>query len=203
MKRISKFLAIALVLSISLMPIGCTQKPTEVVQQALTVFQAGKQYVAAAQSLAPQLQIINPEIAKEVSEYAALAGQNLDSLIAIAQAYLAKPDAQGYQALLNGVDALTASIDQRVLAAARITNPQSQARVMAILSVAATSAHVILGLLQSKASKGQIQAMPKIAGRASFEEIRPYLDRDYADGLLAGLKYSAPERAAAFEQFGF
>jgi hypothetical protein len=200
--RFAKLVTMLLVIVLVLLPTaGCSQQ--SVVQQALTVFTAGQQYVAAAQSLAPELQVINPELAKEVAEYADLAGKNLASLIAIANAYLAKPDAQGYQALLNGVDALTASIDQKVLAAAKISNPGSQAKVMAILAVAATSAHVVLGALQAKASKGQVQAMPKIAGRVAPAEIRPYLDRAYADQMLADLGYGQTERHAALEQFGF
>lgn len=164
---------------------GCAPgSATTAVQKALTVFNVGKSYVAAAQSLVPELQTINPQLAAEVSEYAALAANNLDSLIAIGNAYLSKPNADGYQALLNGVDALAASIDAKVLAAAKISNPASQAKVMAVLSIAATSIHVTVGLLQQYASSKQLNAMPKIAGRVTFDQIRPYLDRPAAEAQI-------------------
>lgn len=170
-------LASIIMIALVMMPlVGCTPaQTTDIVQKVVNVFSIGKQYVAAASSLVPELQQVNPQLAAEVSEYASLAGTNLDNLIAIGNAYLSKPSAAGYQALLNGADALSASIDSKVLAAAKITNPQSQAKIMAILGLASASIHVIVGVLIQNAPKGQVKAMPVITSRVDWKELQPII----------------------------
>lgn len=186
-----KCLSIGLMAMMAFLPLittGCGS-PTEIVQQAVNVFQTGKGFVSSAQALLPELQQLNPALAKEVAEYADFANANLDNLIVAGNAYLAKPSGDKYQNILNAVDALTASIDGKVLAAAKITNPQSQHRVLAILTLASVSSHGILTLLQQRASKAQVKAMPTIAARVTLEQIRPYLDLNYAREQIAARGY--------------
>jgi hypothetical protein len=175
-----------------LMLVGCAS-PTEVVQQALTVFQTSKGFVETAKSLIPELQQMNPELAKEVGEYADLAGVNLDNLIVAGNAYLAKPSGDKYQNILNAVDALTASVDARVLAAAKISNPQSQQKVLAVLTVASVSAHAVLTILQARASRSQLKAVPVVNARVTLQEIKPFLNLHYARGEIAKAGYDANE----------
>ena len=189
-----KCTSIALMALMAVLPIAMTGcgSATEVVQQAVNAFQAGKSLVATAQALVPELQTINPELAKEVSEYATFAGANLDSLITVGNAYLAAPSGDKYQNILNAADALTASVDSRVLAAAKITNPQSQARVLAVLTVASVSLHATLTILKASASKSQVKAMPAITARVDFQkEIVPLVDRAYAREQIAAHGYNA------------
>jgi hypothetical protein len=201
--KANQFLVTTLALFMFLLPVAGCGTPAQTVQQAITIFESGKSYVQAAQSLLPELQQVNPELAKEVNEYSKLAGVSLDNLIAVGNAYLAKPSGDNYQAILNGVDALAATIDARVLAAARITNPQSRDKIMAILAIAATSAHVVVGLLQQRATQKQLKAMPVIAGRVSFKEIRPYLDRREAERELIALGASMTYSDYVLAQAGF
>jgi hypothetical protein len=189
-------LTLCLALSITVVPVfitGCGSLP-EVVQKVETGLKISRTYVAAAQDLVPELQQVNPEIAKELQEYLALAAPNLETLIKLCDAYLEKPSGDQYQNILNGVDALAAGIDARVLAAARVTNTQSQAKAVAILSLAATGAHVVLGILEQKASKAQLKAMPVIAGRATPEEIKPFLHREQAERQMVAMGLSRAEQ---------
>jgi hypothetical protein len=171
---------------------GCGSA-TDVVQQAVNVFQTSKSFVDTAKALVPELQQVNPELAKEVDEYADLAGTNLDNLITAGNAYLAKPSGDKYQNILNGVDALTASVDAKVLAAAKISNPQSQQKVLAVLTVASVSAHAVLTILQARASKAQVKAMPVISARVTLDQIKPFLDLPNARSQIANAGYDPKE----------
>lgn len=168
---------------------GCNQSPTEIVGKVVAGLQDVQEYVQQAKQLAVVYQQLDPPLAQEVGEYAALADQNLASLITIGNNYLAKPSADTYQALLNGVDAFVQSVDQKVLLAAKISNPQTQQKVLTIIALAATGAHIVLGLLEQNANKKQLKAMPKAGMRVSFEEVRPYLDRTYAAAELTKMGY--------------
>ncbi|HEV7676228.1 MAG TPA: hypothetical protein VGQ12_16980 [Candidatus Angelobacter sp.] len=194
-KCLSLSLALFMAMS-SMVMVGCGS-PVEIVQQAVGVFQTSKGIVASAQALLPELQQLNPELAKEVAEYAGLANANLDNLIAAGNAYIAKPSGDKYQNILNAVDALTASVDAKVLAAAKITNPQAQHRVLAILTLASVSSHAILTLLQQRASKAQVKAMPVIAARADFEKVKQLIDQGYVRSEITKAGYNADVVMAA------
>jgi hypothetical protein len=199
-----KSLALCLALFIAVVPVfitGCGSLP-EIVQQVQAGLKVGQTYVATAQDLMPELQQVNPEIAKEVQEYLALAAPNLENLIKLCDAYLAKPSGDKYQNILNGVDALAAGLDARVLAAARVTNTQSQAKAIAILGLAATAAHVVLGILEQKASKQQLKAVPAVTARVTPEEIKPFLNREQAQRQMIAMGLSRAEREWALNAAG-
>jgi hypothetical protein len=88
------------------------------------------------------------------------------------KAYLAKPSGDGYQNLLNAVDALTQTTDKQTLAASRVTNTQSQSKTLAILTVGSIGAHALLTLLEQKATSAQLSKMPAITARVSFDQIK-------------------------------
>lgn len=191
----SKLLVSSLIVCMTLIPlftIGCGSA-TDVVKEAVVAFQTSKGFVDTAKALVPELQSVNPELGKEVAEYADVVGANLDSLITAGNAYLVKPSGDKYQNILNEVDALTASVDAKVLAAAKISNPQSQQKVLAVLTVASVSAHAVLTILQARASKSQLKAMPVITARVSLQEIKPYLDLAYARAQIAKAGYNPDE----------
>jgi hypothetical protein len=191
----SKLLVSSLIVCLALCSVfimGCGSA-TDVVKEAVVAFQTGKGFVDTAKALVPELQTVNPELGKEVAEYADLVGANLDSLITAGNAYLAKPSGDKYQNILNAVDALTASVDAKVLAAAKISNPQSQQKVLAVLTVASVSAHAVLTILQARASKAQLKAMPVISARVTLDQIRPYLNINYARSEIAKAGYRPDE----------
>ena len=179
--QIAMLLVWALVcLSVPMMT-GCTSKtPVEIAQDAVTGFTLGKTYVADARALLPQITTLNPELAKIVDQFSTIADQNLDSLIKLGNAYVALPSGDTYQALLNGVDAIVATVNASVLSVAKVTNPDSQAKVLAVMTVAASILQGVLVLLKQKANAAQLKAVPKIAGRIEFKQIKPYLNREYA-----------------------
>jgi hypothetical protein len=171
---------------------GC-ESPTQIVQQAVDGFKLTKTYVAAAQGLLPEIATLNPDLAKEVAEYGALASSNLDSLIKIGDTYLAAPSGDTYQSLLNGVDAFAASVDAKVLAVAKVSNTNSQAKVLAAITISSIVLHGILTALKSKASSAQLKAVPKVTGRVEFDQIRQYLNKEYARQELTARGYDADQ----------
>lgn len=181
---------------------GCSGNQTQAVQKAVGVISQIKDYVDSAQALIPGLQSVDPALAAEVQEYSQLASVNLGNLINIGNAYLQKPSGDQYQVLLNGVDAFAAGIDATTLKAAKISNPNTQQKVLVILGLASTAAHVAVDLLREYATSAQKKAMPAIANRVSFDQIRPYLNPEAARETLAGLGYSQHEIDAAMENAG-
>lgn len=174
---------------------GCNA--TEVVKDTVNVLQGVQGYIATARALLPELQSLNPDMAKEVDEYTQLASGNVANLITIGNAYLASPSGDKYQNVLNGIDALTANVDAKVLAVAKVTNTTSQTRVLAVLTVISVSLHAILTTLKNRASKSQVKAMPVIVARVSLNDIRRYMDRDYARAQIAAAGYDANAVLAA------
>ena len=181
-----KCLAASMIVFIALLPFvatGCNS--TEVVQDTVNVLNQVQGYVGTARALLPELQTLNPVLAQQVDEYTALASGNVANLITVGNAYLSSPSGDKYQNILNGIDALTATVDAKVLAVAKVTNPASQAKVLAVLTVISVSLHAILTTLKAKASKTQMKSMSAISARVSLDQIKPYLDLDYAREKIA------------------
>ncbi|HEY2496543.1 MAG TPA: hypothetical protein VGK24_05700, partial [Candidatus Angelobacter sp.] len=81
--------------------------------------------------------------------------------------------------------------------AAKISNPQSQAKVLAILTLASVSLHATVTILKQKASKAQLKAMPVITARVDFnKQIAPLIDREFARSQIAAAGYY-PDRVMA------
>lgn len=183
----NKCLSASLAVVLFIMPVvltGCGNV-NEVVQKAVTGFQIAQSGVATAKSLLPELRTLNPDLASEVEEYAQLASGNLANLITLGNAYLAAPSGDKYQNILNAVDALTATLDVKVLAMAKVSNPQSQAKALAVVTVISVGLHTVVALLQTKASKAQLKAMPVIAGRVTLEQLRPLIGPEVRSEITA------------------
>lgn len=200
--RVSKALAVVLTMALCLMSMnitGCSTTPTQAVQNTVKELNNVKNYIAAANTFAVALSQVDPALAAEITEYAGIANTSVDKLIQIGNTYLAKPDANGYQALLNGVDALVANVDQELLKAARIANPQSQGKVLLYLGLVATGLHLINGFLVQKATPAQMKALPVIA-HVDFNLIKPYLNRPAALEDLQAILRTGPEGAKSLLQ---
>lgn len=180
---------------------GCSQNPTQTVQNVVNVLSQVKAYVDSTQALLPGLQSLDPALASEVQEYAELGSTNLANLIAIGNAYLAAPSSDKYQQLLNGVDSFTAGIDTTVLQAAKIANPNTQHTVLIVLGLADTGAHLAVSLLKQYASSSQLKAMPKTA-QVDFDLIKPFIVPDYARAQLASMGYQPYEVEHALSKYG-
>jgi len=145
-----------------------------------------------------ELQQVDPEAAEYFSPFLQKADPALASLIAAADNYIANPGADAYQALLNGVDAFTAQIDQAALGTAGIKNQQSQAKVVGWIAVFSTGLHVTLGILDSYATSKQKKAVPAVSARVSFDQIRPFLNRSYARKELSQMGYTNPDQILTY-----
>lgn len=179
---------------------GCNSTPTQAVQNTVKELNAVKNYIAAANTFATALSQVDPSLAAEITKYANVANTAVDKLVQIGNTYLEKPDAQGYQVLLNGVDALVANVDQELLKAAHIANPQSQSKVLLYLGLVATGLHLINGFLVQKASPAQLRAVPPVAARVDFNLIRPYLNRAHAAEDLQAILRVTPQGAETLLQ---
>jgi hypothetical protein len=193
--------ALMLCLALLILPFttGCTQ--AEVVgamQKVDTGLKIAKSVIPQAKLIVQELQQVDPDAAEYLTPFLQKADPALDKLIAAAEAYIANPGNDAYQAVLNGVDAFTAQVDQEALATAGIKNPQSQAKVVGWIAVFSTGLHVTLGILDSYATSKQKKAVPAVSARVSFDQIRPFLNRSYAHDELAQMGYSHPDQLLAY-----
>jgi hypothetical protein len=176
---------------------GCTYNQAQVVaavQKVDTGLKIAKGILPQARLILQELQQIDPEAAEYFSPFLQKADPALDKLIAAADTYIANPGADAYQALLNGVDAFTAQVDQAALGTAGVKNPQSQAKVVGWIAVFSTGLHVTLAILDSYSTNKQKKAVPAVSARVSFDQIRPFLNRSYAREELSAMGYSNPDQ---------
>lgn len=127
-----------------------------------------------------------------------------------AQAYLANPSQTNLQVIQALIVQIQQDTNSALLAAAKITNPTSQATATKNVNLIATIANTLLALVQSISTKTQVAAM---AGqvRVTFAQVRPYLDEpgmqraaDRVAGDLALSRAPTPSQFFAYEaQSGF
>jgi hypothetical protein len=180
---------------------GCTYSQAEVVaavQKADTGLKIAKGILPQANLILQELQQADPEAAEYFSPFLQKADPALDKLIAAADNYISNPGADAYQAVLNGLDAFTAQVDQAALGTAGVKNPQSQAKVVAWIAVFSTGLHVSLTILDSYATSKQKKAVPAVSARVSFDQIRPFLNRSYAREELSAMGYSNPDQLLTY-----
>jgi hypothetical protein len=178
---------------------GCTQAQVKTaVQNTVNTLTQIEAQVPAAKSLGQTLALAgDPALGNAIIEYATEFDTAVTQVIKIGNAYLQAPSATGFQGFLNGVDALAASIDTQVLAAAHISNPQSKTDVLVKISAIATLLHIAAGIIQGVATSAQKAATPKLANAVPIKEVRPYLDADLARQTLNGMGYNADAVMAA------
>jgi hypothetical protein len=180
---------------------GCTYNQAEVVaavQKVDTGLKIAKGIIPDANLILQELQQVDQEAAEYFAPFLQKADPMLGKLIAAADNYIANPGADAYQAILNGVDAFTAQVDQAALGTAGVKNPQSQAKVVRWIALFSTGLHVSLAILENYASSKQKKAVPAVSARVSFDQIRPFLNRSYAHDELSQMGYSNPDQLLAY-----
>jgi len=127
----------------------------------------------------------------------ATAGFNAGSELLIAQAktYLANPNATVLALLQAQVVAFQQNVNTSLLAAARITNTQSQQQALIAIQAVASIVSAILALVVSVSSPAA-KAQMRQAVRVKISDVRPYLDKDRTAELVA-THYDIPMPAAA------
>lgn len=180
---------------------GCSFSQAEVVSAVQKVevgLKTAKAIIPQANVILQELQSVDPEASEYFATVLSKADPALDKLIAASDAYVQNPGNDSFQALLNGVDAFTAQVDQAALQTAGIKNQQSQAKVVAWIALFSTGLHVTLGILDAYASSKQKKAVPTVSAHVSFDQIRPFLDRKYAHDELAAMGYSNPDQILSY-----
>lgn len=196
--------AVGLCFALVLVPMGmtgCTYSQAQVtaaVQHVEAGLKDAQAQLPAANLLISELQIVDPNASTLPRVVVDLVTAASPKLIAACDTYLANPSADAYQALLNGVDALTEQIDQQALAMLKIENPQSQLKAVAGIAFAVTGFHVVLGVLQQFASSKQTKAVPAQTAHVSLDQVRPFINREYARHELADMGYDADAALAAY-----
>jgi hypothetical protein len=195
----TSMLCIALVLGV-FFTTGCSYSQAEVVvavQKVEIGLKTAKGILPAASTIAQELaQTGNAEAAEYLNNFVSVADPALDKLIAASETYIGNPGNDNYQALLNGLDAFTSQVDQQALKLAGLKNPQSQQKAVAWIALVSTSAHVVLAIAENYATNKQKKATAAAAvtARLRFDQIRPFLKRDYARQELSTMGYSNPDQ---------
>lgn len=200
---LTRILAPLLILSMVLT--GCSYdqaQVTKAVQNVENGLKTVKSLLPQADTIVQELTQADPGTAAQVEPIVKAAGPAIDKLIAACDQYLANPGADQYQAILNGVDAFTAQVDQQALATLKISNPASQQKVSAWIALVSTGLHVTLGIVQNYATSKQVKAMPQTA-KVSAAELRPFINRDYARDQLVAMGYTTRQADDAIERSGF
>lgn len=184
---------------------GCSYSQAEI-SSAVSRVENGLKTTEAllpqAQIIQQDLQVVAPDVAEYIAPLLSNAKPALDKLIAACDQYQASPSSNSYQAILNGLDAITAQVDQAALKIAGIKNPNSQQRAATFIALVSTGLHLGLGIAQNYASKKQVQSMnQQQVARVDFNRVRPLLNRDYAKDQLARMGYSDPERVLEYAGF--
>lgn len=93
----------------------------------------------------------------------ALATAGLDGavklLTAVAQSYLANPNATTLGAVQDAIAALGGQVNNGLLQAARIVNPQTQRLLLFVFNALGAAVNAVLGLIESVSSKAAIKRM--------------------------------------------
>ncbi|HLW51298.1 MAG TPA: hypothetical protein VKW06_00520 [Candidatus Angelobacter sp.] len=184
---------------------GCSYSQAQItsaVQKVENGLKTTKALLPSANVILADLQVVQPDVAEYLAPILANAGPAIDKVIAACDAYLANPGADAYQAILNGVDAITAQADQAALKIAGVKNQASQNKAATYIALVSTGLHVALGILENYATKKQVQAVKAASARVPFEQVKPLLNRDYARNELADLGYSPAEVDYAMERAG-
>jgi CheY-like chemotaxis protein len=165
-------LLIGLMISMPVMQ-GCTQ------QQRLSVAQEivnwTPVFVSTADTVNAAVMALDPATVIVLAPLTAAVNALAPELQKAAQAYLVNPN----QTTLQLLQAMAAQIQQDVnatlLAAAKITNPASQAKATQQINLVATVMITLFGLVQSISTKAQVAVMESQV-HVTFAEVRPYLD---------------------------
>jgi hypothetical protein len=172
----SKLGCFALILLLFMLPFetGCTQ------QQKISVAQEIVNWtpvlVSTADTVSAAVQALDP-VTVVILGPATLALNTLAPEVQkAAQAYLANPNQTTLQVLQSVITQIQQDVNSTLLAAAKITNPNSQALAVKDVNLIATIANTLLALVQSISTKTQVTAMAAKV-RVTLAQVRPLLDQ--------------------------
>ena len=178
----------ALVLSAS-MTTGCTQAQKVSVAQEIVNWTPA--FVSGVDTLGGIAETLDPAAALIVAPATAALNAFAPQFELAAKNYLANPN----QTTLQVLQALIVQIQQNtnagLLAAAKITNPNSQATAIKNINLVATIVNTLLGLVQSISTKAQIAQMAS-GVTMTLAMVRPYMDEPALES--AGLRVTADLR---------
>jgi hypothetical protein len=118
-------------------------------------------------------------------------------LVAQAKAYLANPNATVLAQLQAAVVTFQQQVNASLLAAAKITNSNSQTHVLNAIDAVATTVTAILALVASVSSKA---AVARMASQSTIKlaAVRPYLDENKSIAMVAA-HYGEPVELARIQ----
>jgi hypothetical protein len=105
-----------------------------------------------------------------------------------AQNYLANPTQTALQTLQALVVQIQQNANSALLAAAKITNPVSQATATRNINLIATIANTLLALVQSISTKAQVAAMATQV-HVTLAQVRPYMDEPAMQRASLGVSH--------------
>lgn len=141
--------------------IGCTSADVQkAVSQVAAEMPAVESAVAAASALAS---VADPALAPVILPLNGIAQIALPQLQGLLQAYASNPTANTFANITTVIDSIVTNGDTALLAASKISNPESQQKATAILASLDALLHVIDGFISQAQTPAQVQA--KVAAR--------------------------------------
>jgi hypothetical protein len=173
--------ALALIALTCIIPFetGCTQQQKVTVAQEIVNWTPV--FISTADTVNASIEALDPATAIVLSPLTMGINAFGPELQKAAQNYLANPSQTTLQVLQALVTQIQQDASTALLAAAKITNPTSQATATKDINLVATVINTILALVQSISTKAQLAAMATHV-HVTLAEVRPYMD---ASGLLA------------------
>jgi hypothetical protein len=154
---------------------GCTQ------QQKISVAQEIVNWtpvlVSTADTVSAAVQALDPATALILGPATLALNTFAPEVEKAAQAYLANPNQTTLQVLQSVITQIQQDASAALLAAARVTNPNSQALAVKDVNLIATIANTLLALVQSISTKAQVAAMAAKV-RVTLAQVRPLMDQN-------------------------
>jgi CheY-like chemotaxis protein len=206
----SKMFVWALILLMVQLPwmTGCTQQQRISVAQEIVNWTPT--FISTADLVNSSIEALDPATVVVLAPMTAAINAFGPEFQKAAQAYLANPSQTTLQVLQSLITQIQQDTNSALLAAARVTNPASQATATKDINLVATIANTLLSLIQSISSKAQVAAMAAQV-HVTLAQVRPLLDtqdmqrasaRVSADLQLASV--TTPDQFFAYEaQAGF
>jgi hypothetical protein len=156
-KSFITFSVVFVLLACILLPTtGCTQSQVSgVVAKIVNVLPGIK---AANSAVAAVVSVIDPAIAVPVVAFTAVINGGITELDTLCTNYLKSPNTSIWASIIQTSDNLVTNGDAQLLAAARISNPDSQSKATAVIGTLDALLHVLDGWISSTQTPAQVQA---------------------------------------------
>jgi hypothetical protein len=172
--KLSVWMLVAL-LTMGMMPVmtGCTQQQKVSVAQEIVNWMPA--FISTADTVNSSIEALDPVTALILGPLTAGINAFGPQIQLAAQNFLANPTETNLQLLQSLITQIQQNTNAALLAAAKITNPNSQALATKDVNLVATIANTILALVQSISTKTQVTAMSRNV-RVTLAQVRPYMD---------------------------